>query len=202
MEATAIILSGGRNSRMGKNKAFMPVGGKAIIEQTIAELEPLMNDILVVTNEPEKYRYLGVPLIVDIFPGQGPLSGIHAGLTASRHHHNFIVACDMPFVDRHLVQAMLKMAPGYDVVVPQVGDYLQPLYAIYSKNCLLPIEQCLREDIRKVIAFYHKVRLRYASEKILGQWGDLEKIFYNINTPDDLSKAMKFCQERDRKGGS
>ncbi|MBM7865535.1 NTP transferase domain-containing protein [Heliobacterium gestii] len=189
MDGAAIILSGGRNSRMGRNKAFVNVNGKAIIAQIIETLRPVAAEIIVVTNCPDEYRHLGVSLTGDIIANQGPLSGIHAGLSASNHRNNLVVACDMPFVEAPLAQALLELAPGYDVVVPQWRDYLQPLFAVYAKTCIAPIEACLRGDIRKIIAFYPQVRVRYAGEPLLRQWGDPERIFFNVNTPADLAAA-------------
>ncbi|MZP28879.1 NTP transferase domain-containing protein [Heliobacterium undosum] len=197
MDAAAIILSGGRNSRMGRNKAFVAVNGKAIIAQIIEKLRPVTAEIIVVTNCPDDYRHLGVRLTGDIIPDQGPLSGIHAGLSASHCRNNIVVACDMPFVEAPLARALLELAPGYDVVVPQWRDYLQPLFAVYAKTCINPIEACLRGNIRKIISFYPQVRVRYAGEALLSQWGDPERFFFNVNTPADLEAAQGVAEDRD-----
>ncbi|ABZ84559.1 molybdopterin-guanine dinucleotide biosynthesis protein a [Heliomicrobium modesticaldum Ice1] len=197
MDAAAIILSGGRNSRMGRNKAFAVVNGKVVIAQIIEKLKTVTAEIIVVTNCPDDYRHLGVRLTGDIIPDQGPLSGIHAGLIASNYRNNIVVACDMPFVEAPLARALLEEAPGYDVVVPQWRGHLQPLFAVYTKTCIDPIEACLRGNIRKIVSFYPQVRVCCAGEALLSRWGDPERIFFNINTPADLETAQGVTEDRD-----
>ncbi|TCP63511.1 molybdopterin-guanine dinucleotide biosynthesis protein B/molybdopterin-guanine dinucleotide biosynthesis protein [Heliophilum fasciatum] len=195
MKAAAIILAGGQSSRMGTNKAFLPVGHQSIIAAIIEELRPIVDEIIVVTNDPASYRHLDVQITTDIIPGQGPLSGIHAGLTLSPHFYNLITACDLPFIHRGLAQKLLAMAPGYDGVVPRQGKYLQPLFAVYTKNCLAALEQCLLHDMRKMTDFCRQVPLRYVDECEIGDCGDLEKIFYNVNTPADLRRARELAEK-------
>lgn len=190
MSSGAIILSGGKNSRMGRNKAFLTVGEEAIISRTVQELRPVVDQITIVTNQPELYQFLEVDLAKDIYPGMGPLGGIHAGLLHARYSLNFVVACDMPFVDGAFVKELLCLAEGYDVTIPQIDDYLQPLYAVYSKKCIEPIEECLQKDIRKIIAFYHQVRIRYVGESCIQKWVDPDKVFFNVNTPTELEQAQ------------
>ncbi|MHB1126705.1 MAG: molybdenum cofactor guanylyltransferase [Bacillota bacterium] len=189
-EATGIILSGGKNTRMRSNKAFLEIGKGKIIEETVKKLQRLFADVIIVTNEPELYSYLGTKLVHDLIQGFGPLSGIHAGITASNHNLNFVIACDLPFMKTGLVRYMIENAEGFDVVVPQVGNYLQPLHAVYAQSCLTPITGCLQEGIAKVIAFYHQVRVNYIGESKLKQYGNPQEMFYNVNTPNELRVAM------------
>jgi len=193
LEATGIILSGGRNSRMRTNKAFLEVGQEKIIERTVKKLQELFPEVIIVTNEPEPYRYLGTKVVSDLIPGLGPLSGMQAGLEASTHQLNFIIACNLPFMEPRLVRYMVQQAQGFDVVVPQMGDYLQPLHAVYAKTCLPLITQCLQKSITKVIAFYHQVRVKYVGEAQLEQFGDPQRMFYNVNTPEELSRARNLA---------
>ncbi|MHB1126493.1 MAG: molybdenum cofactor guanylyltransferase [Bacillota bacterium] len=194
LEATGIILSGGKNTRMGVNKAFLDLGQGKIIEGTVKKLKGLFPEVIIVTNDHQHYRYLDTKIISDIIPGMGPLSGIHAGLEASKTHINFIIACDLPFMETELVRYMVGQAPGYDVVVPQMGDYLQPLHAVYCKTCLPPISRCLQQGISKVIAFYHQIRIKYIGETQLEKFCHPNLNFYNVNTPDELSKAVEMAK--------
>lgn len=191
-QISGIILSGGQNSRMKTNKAFLKIDNQYIIENTISELKKFCSEIIIVTNEPELYNNLGVKVITDVIPRRGPLSGIHAGLLAAGNFQSFVVACDMPFINGELARYMVEHATDCDVLVPQVGDYLQPLFAVYSKNCLPPIESCLKRDMRKIIAFYHEVRVKYLSEIIIRKYVDTEKVFYNVNTPEELDRAQRW----------
>lgn len=180
---------------MGRNKAFLKVGDRLIIENTVGQLRPVVQEIIVVTNEPERYRYLGVTVTTDIIPGRGPLSGMHAGLTLTPCPYSVVVACDMPFINGGLARELMALAPGYDVVIPRMGNHLQPLFAVYAKRCLPLIEECLRQDIRKIIAFFPKVRVRYVEQADLAVWGDLERLFCNVNTPQDLDLAARMREE-------
>ncbi|BCV22102.1 putative molybdenum cofactor guanylyltransferase [Moorella sp. Hama-1] len=189
--AGGIVLAGGKSTRMGTNKALLPLRDKSLLATVVAALRPLFAEIIVVTNTPELYRDLGARLVRDVIPGRGPLSGFHAGLLASPYWHNFIVACDMPFLDPALISYLLGRAPGYDAVVPRRGEYLQPLHAVYSRGCLPAIEACLKKGEYQAFAFYPRVRVRYIDVDRLKDRGfnDPEEVFFNINTPADLARA-------------
>lgn len=189
MKATGIILAGGKNSRMGENKAFLKVGKKKIIDRLVEKLKKDLEQVIIVTNERACYDYLEVDVISDIIPGMGPLSGIHAGLKNARYEHALVMACDMPFVEGELGLLLMEEATGFDVVVPQIGEHLQPLFAVYAKNCIKPIEDCLKNSIYKVAAFYPQVKVNYVSEEKIAALSDIEKVFINVNTPKDLERA-------------
>jgi len=101
----------------------------------------------------------------------------------------------MPFIDRALACYMIEHVAGSDVFVPQVRQYLQPLFAVYSKNCINPIEKCLKNDVRKIIAFYHEVHVKYLSETVIREYVDSDKVFFNVNTPEDLAMARRWGRE-------
>jgi len=194
--AGAIILAGGKNSRMGRNKAFLELGQKRIIDGVIEKLADYFPEIVVVTNDPPSYQYLGVKVTSDIIPGLGPLSGMHAGLKASGQDYNLILACDMPFISAALGRYLVDEARGFDVAVPQVGKYLQPLFAVYAQSCLPYIEDCLNRGIFKIITFYPLVKVNYVGqERLRSKAPDLEKVFLNVNTPRELEKARSLEQE-------
>ncbi|MDA8234633.1 MAG: molybdenum cofactor guanylyltransferase [Clostridia bacterium] len=193
--AGAIILSGGRNTRMGTNKAFLQISRVTFVERIINELKKAVEEIIVVTNDPDAYAHLSARTVTDIIPHKGPLSGIHAGLVNSGHYYNLVVACDMPFFNGKLGRLMLDLAEGYDAVVPQVGDYLEPLYAVYSKNCIKPIEDSLTQDIRKVTSLLPQIKVRYLGSDVVGRFLSGQNAFYNVNTPDDLDLAKKIAGE-------
>ncbi|MDA8212769.1 MAG: molybdenum cofactor guanylyltransferase [Clostridia bacterium] len=204
MPTSGIILAGGKNSRMGANKALLTLGNRTFIQDAVQNLRQFCAEIIVVSNEPELYRDLGVKVTEDIIPKKGPLSGIHAGLTVSANFHNFIVACDMPFLNWTLGKYMVDNVDGLDVLIPRIGEYLQPLHAVYSKNCIRPIEKCLEQNIFKaqnifkVIAFYPEVKVGYLDEDKIRELVDVDKVFFNVNTPEDLdrAKAIKNITER------
>ena len=188
-KVSGIILAGGKSSRMGTNKALIELGPLKIIEHIVSVYSEIFEDIIIVSNNPAEYSYLGHKVIRDIIPSKGPLSGIHAGLHEAKHFHSFVAACDMPFLQKDLIELLVEKCVNFDVTVPQLGRFLQPLYAVYSKNCIAPIEESLDKDIFKITNFYQRVKVKYIDQASIEKLGDSEKVFFNVNTKEDLQKA-------------
>lgn len=186
---SAIVLSGGRSSRMKTNKAFVEIGSQPLLERIVHDLKQEFNEVILSTNEPHLYLGIDAKIVQDMVPFYGPLNGIHAGLTAAAYFHAFVVACDMPFMDAKLSAFLADLANGYDVVVPVVGGHYQPLYAVYSKACLPYIQENLEQNIYKIAAFYDKVKVRRVQEAEIELLADKNKVFFNVNTPEDLAQA-------------
>lgn len=191
MNATAIILAGGKSSRMGTNKALLPVGGKPNIKLIKEQLAPFFSDMMVVTNDFEAYEFLQVPMIKDEYNGKGPLAGIQTGLKNSRTETNFFVACDMPFVSGELAKHLVELCDDYEGVVPVINGTLHPLFSVFKKSVLSKVEQCLREDRLKIRDLLEELDILYVNEGDLERVmvGNIEKIFYNMNYPLDYQKA-------------
>jgi molybdopterin-guanine dinucleotide biosynthesis protein A len=191
MAVGGIILAGGLSSRMGQDKALLKFNNETLIERTVNKLRSFAAEIVIASNRTAKYNLPGTFEVADKYVGMGPLGGMHAGLTAIKSHHAFIVSCDMPFFTPELADSLFARAVGYDIVVPEIRQKWEPLCAIYSKNCIEPIENCLRSSISKVYAFYPEVNLLKINETQLRQVGDLQKMFCNLNTPEDLKKVSR-----------
>jgi molybdopterin-guanine dinucleotide biosynthesis protein A len=177
---------------MGQNKALMIYNGETMVEHTIKELKKVADEIVIASNNTNKYNLAGLTEVSDIYPGMGPLGGIHAGLLKSKNMYTFVVSCDMPFFSWKLASFLLEKREEYDVVVPEIGEYLEPLCAVYSKKCLGPIEKCLQLEIKKVIEFYPYVKvLRVNETEIRGLSGEAEKFFCNLNTPEDYHALLR-----------
>lgn len=198
IKAAAIILAGGKSTRMGRNKAFVRVKEHQMLEGVIRVLTGEFPEIIVSIND-NLFDDLGVKTVPDIFPDHGPLGGIHAGLRTSSYAMNFLVACDMPFVDVRLAVHMVKSAAGYDAVVPRLRRYYQPLFAVYSKTCLTAIENRLKQGQNKIVSFYPDVKTRFMGINEIELFGDPEKMFFNVNTPVDLDMA-KVMAGREKDG--
>lgn len=198
MKATGVVLSGGRSSRMRSNKAFVEVHGQRIIESVLAKLCGIMDDVLLVTNDPEayiKYESERLRVVTDIIPGKGPLSGIHAGLHYARHRSIVAVACDMPFLNPDFLLYMIDQTDGLDAVVPRIGEYFQPLCAVYRKSCYEPLQNALMNDQLKISRLYDLLNIRYIDEKEIRVYGDPDLMFFNVNNHDDLQKAEQVARE-------
>lgn len=191
--AGAIILAGGKSIRMGTDKAFLKIGQKTIIRHILDELQKELQDILIVSKKETCFEEMGVRIVTDIYPGNSPLVGIHAGLVYALNYYNLVIACDLPFINGKLVKLMVEQAQGADVLVPQKGKYLQPLCAVYSKKCLGPIEESLSAGRLKVTAFYPKVKVKYIDEDKLSGLAGRDNLFFNINTPEDLTLAREIA---------
>ncbi|SHJ08474.1 molybdenum cofactor guanylyltransferase [Desulfofundulus thermosubterraneus] len=192
---TGVVLVGGGSSRMGANKALIRFGGEKLLDRVVVRMQEAFARLILITNDPDKYNYLGLPVIGDIYPGRGPLSGIHAGLCAASTPYIFVVACDMPFVDPKLALYLARQAPGFDVVVVRDGPYLEPLFAVYGRGCLEPIESILRRGLRaRVVDFFPAVRVKYIERGNLSDFAGVDKVFMNINTPQDLERALQFLE--------
>ncbi len=184
---TAIILAGGKSSRMGYDKAFIKVGGTVLIKRQLKLLKSFFKEIIIVTNTPHKYRLRGVKVIKDIIPGQGPLGGIYSGLVASSSTYNFVVACDMPFINLQLIKYMVSLKDNFDTVVPRIKNGYEPLFAIYAKNCIPIIENALKENKLNVSTVFQKAKTIFISQREIEKFDKKLLFLANINTQDELA---------------
>jgi molybdopterin-guanine dinucleotide biosynthesis protein A len=193
---TGIILVGGASKRMGRNKAFLKLGGRTLIDIVIERMAQVCAEVLVVAGDAQPYAGLGVPVVVDRFRGVGVLGGLHAGIEAAAHELTLAVGCDMPFLDPDLLRAFASWATGFDVVVLRQGEYVEPLHATYRRTCIPAMETAIRANRRRIISFFPHVRVRYVTpEDVLSFDPDLRS-FRNINTPADWEAAVEWEQSR------
>ena len=128
-------------------------------------------------------------MVRDTVSGKGPLAGILAGLINSEYRYNLVMACDMPLVNPDLVKYMAALSPGYDIVAPRVGQHVEPLLSVYSRDCIQEIEKLLALDMLKVDNLFGKVRTRFIEPAEIDAFDPGHLSFLNINTPADLEKA-------------
>lgn len=195
IKACGVILAGGQSSRMGTNKALLELEGETLIQRLARRFTDWFEQVVIVTNTPELYTFLGLPMVGDRIPGLGPLGGLEAGLTASRYEHAFFCAVDMPFVSEGLVRQMLALAPGYDLVVPLLDGEYEPMHAVYGKGCLPSISRNLESRRLKLIGFYEGVRRLELTESQIRRFGDPQRLFFNCNTPEDLDQARRWATQ-------
>ncbi len=186
---SGVILAGGRSSRMGQNKALLELGEKTIIEGQILELSKEFAPLIVVSNQPELYSFLGARVIQDQYPGYGPLAGIHAGLQAAPGNGAFVIPCDMPFITAELGLELVSRLEGADGVVLSSCGKLEPLCAVYHKRCLPVIEEFLQAKHLKIIDFYPLVNIRVLPAEDLALSRSAAEQLFNINTPAELHEA-------------
>ncbi|MFB6466295.1 molybdenum cofactor guanylyltransferase [Cytobacillus sp. Hz8] len=198
MEATAIILAGGKSSRMGRNKALLEIGGMSVIERIVTELSKVTNEIILVTNSPAEYQFLNLPMAEDEWKGMGPLAGIHAGLHFSKTEKNLVVACDMPFISPALASFILGgLSDIYDAVVPEIAGKLHPLFAAYHKRILPVISESLQNKQLRIRSIFEQIPVKIVNEGDFLHVQDMrnESSFYNMNEPHDFKRAQLIMQE-------
>jgi molybdopterin-guanine dinucleotide biosynthesis protein A len=196
------VLAGGKSLRLGRDKALERINKLSLIERTIDSLLEVSQTVIVVTSQEQFSSITAVGLkaevVVDLYPGKGALGGVYTGLAVSESHHNLVVACDMPFLNRDLMLYLMDLAPNFDVVVPKLDGYFEPLHAVYSKACLAPIEEILREGNMEILRLFDLVKIRYVDRDEIAKFDPQFLSFFNINTPDDLKKAEELIMQREQ----
>jgi molybdopterin-guanine dinucleotide biosynthesis protein A len=191
-DMTGIILAGGKNSRMGTNKAFLKIDGIRLIDNILAVFQKIFPEIIIVTNDPLSYTEFSEILIVtDIYKEKGALGGIYTGLFYATYDYSFVAACDMPFLNEDFIIYLTGQMGKHDIIVPELSEGFQPLHAIYSKNCLSHIKKLLIADKLKITGFYKEVRLLSIPEEKIKPFNKDGRLFLNVNTPEDLEKEQK-----------
>jgi molybdopterin-guanine dinucleotide biosynthesis protein A len=190
--ASAIVLAGGQSSRLGTDKAFLLADGQPLVARIVHMLSALSDDLIVVTNEPERFQSLALPvrLVPDERPGVGALMGIYSGLRKARYSRALVVACDMPFLSLELLRYMLPLADAHDIVIPRLGGLLEPLHAVYSKACLSHMAALLEQGQRRVVAFFGEVRVRHVEEDEVDRFDPCHTSFVNVNTLEDWERVQ------------
>lgn len=193
-----VVLAGGKSSRMGENKGEMLLAGEPMLRRVLRRLAPAVDDLVVIgpaTVDP------GVPqarVVSDIIPGRGPLGGLYTALVTTQCDHIFLVACDMPFVQRGLVRAMLTLAqanPAADAVVLQSGDGAQPLHAVYAAECLPAVEQALASGNYSLRSLLNRLSVVTVDAAVINQDDPLGISAFNVNTPADWQRAQRLANK-------
>jgi len=182
-QASAIIMAGGDSDRMGTDKSMLPIGGRPMIQIIYEQLRGTFDHILISANESESLAFLGAKIVPDRTPKEGPLMGIASALEASANEFNFVVACDIPRIDLHLVRRMLTEANDVDMVIPTTGQrWHEPLFAVYRKSALSAINQTLASGKRRISDVFPHCKVKYL---------ELETELSNLNTMADYEEFRR-----------
>lgn len=196
--ATGIILAGGASTRLGRDKGSEPLLGKPLLQWVAGKVAQVAAEVLVVKAAGQKLPPLEAdrPLRVvnDVLPARGPLGGIYTGLREARFDLALAVGCDMPLLCVPLLQELLRLSEGYDVVMPTRRGRTQALHAVYRGSCLEPMRRELEAGRLKVIAFLPAVRVRYVDEEVWTRFDPEGLSFFNVNTEEDVRRAADILQ--------
>jgi molybdopterin-guanine dinucleotide biosynthesis protein A len=195
---TIVIQAGGESRRMGQDKALVPFLGQPLIERILERIRGLADEILVTTNNPGAFQFLGVPLYPDLVPDRGALGGLYTALRAASHPLVGVVACDMPFLNPDLLafEREKLMGTKADIVIPETSSGLEPFHAVYRRStCLEPVKSALDAGKWRVDAWFYQIKLLALTSEEMRLYDPHLVSFWNVNTPEDLSHAQKMALE-------
>ena len=189
MEVTCAILAGGKSKRMGRDKALIPVGDRALLSRVYAVAEEVFSDILVLSNLHTHLDKVRGPIVKDVIPRQGPMIGIVSALLYARTPYVFVLACDMPFLRKEAIEYVLTAARGEDIVIPKTEKGFEPLHALYNRSCISPLLSAIERGRMKIPDIFPLLSVKVVEGKEVFASQGLS-IFTNINTEEDLSRAQ------------
>lgn len=175
----------------------MEIKGKKIIERISEVLKEIFSEVIIVTNTPLEYAFIDARIASDIYIQKGSLGGIYTGLFYSTYFHAMVVACDMPFLKKEVIEYLIKRIDNNDVIIPRLRDGYHPLHAIYSRRCLPFIERLISRNDLKIINFFKRVRVVEVEEEEIIHLDPELISFLNLNTPEDLKKISIFSERLD-----
>lgn len=190
-DVTAIILAGGRSSRMGRDKALLPFGREPLIAHIVGALRPLFDAVIVVAAADQALPPLPATVVHDDLAFHGPVAGLCYGLRAAHGEWAFVTSCDSAFIRPALVADLVARRQGYDAVVPQWRGRLQPLCAVYRRSLLGLLESRLAEGELRLIDVLDQCRTLTVEEEEVRRTDPDGSSFFNMNTPEDYAEALR-----------
>ncbi len=192
-----IVLAGGKSSRFGTNKVLQVFGTQNLLQHVLIRVNCLASAITIVSaDEPDDLDVRDFPnmkVTRDIYPDKGPMGGIHAGLLASSYDYNLVIASDMPFLNQALLKHMIGLSAEFDLVIPRPGNFVEPLHAVYSRRCLVPIEVLIKQDNLSMLQLLPLVRTGYIEAEDVRRFDPQCLSFFNVNTKSDLVRARSLA---------
>ncbi len=199
---SAIVLAGGKSSRMGFDKQFIKINERRLMDSIVSRLSKVFDDIIIVSNTPEIYMGISYTVVTDRIKGKGPLAGIHAGLEAAKSKYCYLVACDMPNINFNYIDYMkqrieCEIEQGLEVkaCVTRQDIWVEPFNAFYSKDMILKIEEHLKGSKRSVLSLLEKLYVLYIEEENARKFSPNWDMFFNMNTRHDIEMYMESIGE-------
>jgi len=201
LRISCIVLVGGKSERLGRDKALEPLVAGNLLERVLSRLGSFNSEIILVARPGQDLSrfsdFPGLSIVHDANPGKGPMGGLYTGLCTSTAPYSLVTAGDMPFLNINFLRYMVQLSPGFDVIVPRVKDYIEPLYAVYSRNCLKPIEDLLTQGDLQIRKLFKAVKVRYVEAAEIDRFDPGHLSFFNVNTEADLKKAREIIKSMD-----
>jgi molybdenum cofactor guanylyltransferase len=185
-DITGVILVGGKSRRMGCDKAFLPWEGAPLFEKVLRIFQENFRTVLLAGGEADRFDGYGLRVIPDIYPGSA-LGGLYTGLFHAADQHVFVATCDMPYPSAALLRYLCSLKDGYDCVVPETEQALEPLYAVYAKSALPAMLDLLECGNFRIYDLYPLMRTRYVGSEELAPFTEGGRSLINVNTPEDFA---------------
>ncbi|MHB1024667.1 MAG: molybdenum cofactor guanylyltransferase [Desulfobacteria bacterium] len=174
---------------MGRDKTLLPLHGTTLLDQVLDTLRSGLQHVILVGDHPERFEGYGLKTYPDIFPGSS-LGGLYTALSRAETPYIFASACDLPFASPSILRLILSLGKGFDAVVPLNGNYPEPLFALYHKNCLGPMKLLLDVRNYRIYDFYPQVRIRYVTTEELASVDGTGRAFHNVNTIKEYEEIL------------
>lgn len=195
--ATGIILAGGKSRRMGQDKAFLLLDGAPLIAHVLRALRPVVQELLIVTDDARKFAAAEATVVEDLFPGAHALGGLYTGLLLATHDRCIVTACDAPFLNPQLARFFLDEVAGYEAAMPRSRRGLQPLPAVYTRGCLVALERQRELEQWALQALVSHVRVNVIEPAAIHHFDPDERSFWNLNTPGEFAQACAQMEVRE-----
>ncbi len=201
-DITGVVLAGGKSERMGTNKSLLTLGGITVIERVVNLMKGLFSTTILITNQPEEYSFLKLPMFEDIYKSIGPLAGIHSALTNSTTEKNFIISCDIPMMTADVIEYLVEFPSIKPITITRADNFIQQLCGIYSKSLLAEIEKIVNENInmdeRNPEQKKRGCRVMHLVKTVDSEIIDIENeyknyipgTFYNMNNPEEYKHIL------------
>ncbi len=197
---TVVIQAGGQSSRMGEDKALKPFLGRPLIQRVVDRMKPIADEIIVTTNQPAGYEFLGLRLVSDLKPGRGALGGLYTAVASAASPLVAVAACDMPFASPDFFEGARRIMDEEkaDVVIAKTDEGYEPLHALYRRGTCLPaIESAIEADQWKVISWFPQVIVRVLTGEEVKSLDPSGLCFWNLNTPEEFAEAEHLARQSD-----
>ena len=195
---TLAILAGGKSRRMGQDKALTPFLGRPLIFQVLDRLATLAEEMIVVAPASGEFLSLGPRIVPDLLPARGPLGGLYTALFSASHPVVIVVGCDMPFVSADLLvyEGDILSSENMDAVIPSSDKDPEPLHGIYRRDACLPaVQESLDRGEGRMILWFPQAKVRVLTPEETKPFDPRRLVFFNVNTPDELSQAERWAGE-------
>ena len=187
-DINGVILAGGKSSRMGTNKSLLKIGNQTIIERISDLMKSIFSEVIIITNSPDEYKLLNIPIFEDIYKWKGPLAGIHSALVHSKTEKIFVLSCDVPLMSKEMIEYIIEYKSDKPIIFCEAAGYHQPLVGVYSKVILEEVEKFISSTGVNDKSFHHflkNVDAEVIHPEKLHFYKD--ELFFNVNNPDDYS---------------